>query len=41
MMDRHDSPADDNAVVPWFPSRPDADESNGAMWREPPLNAGR
>jgi len=37
MMDRHDSPADDNAVVPRFPSRPDADESNGAMWREPPL----
>ena len=37
LMDRHDSPADDNAVVPRFPSRPDADESNGAMWREPPL----
>ena len=36
MMDRHDSPADDNAVVPRFPSRPDADESNGAMWREIP-----
>jgi hypothetical protein len=40
MMDRHDLPADDNAVVPRFSSRPDADESNGAMWREP-LNAGR
>ncbi len=39
LMDRHDSPADDNAVVPRFPSRPDADESNGAMRREPPLNA--
>jgi len=37
MMDRHDSPADDNAVVPRFPFRPDADESNGAMWREPSL----
>jgi hypothetical protein len=30
MMDCHDSPADDNAVVPRLPSRPDADESNGA-----------
>ena len=41
MMDRHDSPADDNAVVPRFPSRPDADESNGAMSARAPLNAGR
>jgi uncharacterized protein (DUF1778 family) len=37
LMDRLDSPADDNAVVPRFPSRPEADESNVAMWREPPL----
>ena len=30
MMDGHDSPADDNAVVLRLPSRPDAYESNGA-----------
>ena len=37
LMDRHDSPADDNAVVSRFPPRPDADESNGAMAGETPL----
>ena len=40
MMDRHDSPADDNAVVPRIAFRPNADDSTVPCARAP-LNAGR